>query len=140
MAREINTQDDYQSKLLKLIPSEVVGAYMVIQGVIPKEETGRYGLAACVGLSCVAAALLAAIPFLLKKLHHVDSGAQIVATSVAFIVWVYSLGGPFLAWGPYLGVTIYQPWIGLTLLVLWTTLVPGNVGGDSPPVPPPAVA
>ena len=33
MARAIKPDQDYKSKLLKLIPSEIIAAYMVIHGI-----------------------------------------------------------------------------------------------------------
>ena len=38
MAREVKINQDYKSKLLKLIPSEIVAAYLVIEGIIPEER------------------------------------------------------------------------------------------------------
>jgi hypothetical protein len=37
MAREVKTDQDYKMKLLKLIPSEIVAAYILIGSIIPVE-------------------------------------------------------------------------------------------------------
>jgi len=37
MAREVKTDQDYKMKLLKLIPSEIVAAYILIGSIIPDE-------------------------------------------------------------------------------------------------------
>lgn len=36
MAKQINPDQTYRDKLLKLIPSEIVAAYMVLIGIIPE--------------------------------------------------------------------------------------------------------
>jgi len=35
MPREIKTVQSYQDRLLKLIPTEIIAAYMALQGVVP---------------------------------------------------------------------------------------------------------
>jgi len=111
MAREIKKENIYRERLLKLIPSEIVAAYIFIQGVIPEEN-------AKLGLLLVIAILLILTPLYLRKFEHVTNLVQIAITTLSFLVWVYSLGGPFKPLG------IYQPWIGSTILVLWTLIVP----------------
>ena len=34
MAREVNNEQPFQDKVVKLIPTEIVGAYLVIMGII----------------------------------------------------------------------------------------------------------
>jgi hypothetical protein len=111
MPREIKKQNIYRERLLKLIPSEIVAAYIFLQGVIPKEESKW-------GLLVVTVILLILTPFYLKKFQKVTNLSQILITTLSFSVWVYSLGGPFTAWG------LYQPWIGSMILVIWTLIVP----------------
>lgn len=119
MARQIKTDEKYMGKLLKLIPSEIVAAYLAIQGIVPVESHKW-------GLLIVAIVLLIITPFYLLRVQKVKKTFQVVVSSLAFIVWVYSLGGPFVYF------KIYEPWIASVILLLWTTFIPQFVKtGDS---------
>jgi hypothetical protein len=111
MARQIKPTEEYKGKLLKLIPSEIVAAYMVLQGMIP-EDKGKWGSV------IVTLVLLIITPFYLRKLEKVKETFQIIGSSLTFVVWVYSLGGPFLYWN------LHEPWIASIVLVLWTLIIP----------------
>ncbi|UCH92599.1 MAG: hypothetical protein JSV88_20195 [Candidatus Aminicenantes bacterium] len=111
MPREIKDTQTYRSKLLKLIPSEIVAAYMVLQGIIP-EASAKWGLV------IVSLVLLIITPIYLCKFENVKKTAQIAFSTFSFVIWIYSLGGPFIHWG------IHKPWIGSIVLVLWTLLIP----------------
>jgi hypothetical protein len=111
MPREIKEAQNYKDRLLKLIPSEIVAAYMVLAGIIPLASAKW-------GTLIVSIILLILVPFYLWKIHNVTRSSQIIVTSISFVVWVYSLGGPFQFWN------LYQAWIGSVILVLWTLIVP----------------
>jgi hypothetical protein len=38
--------------------------------------------------------------------------------AVAFVIWVYTLGGPFADFG------VHVPWIGSLLVLAWTSFIP----------------
>ena len=111
MAREIKVDQNYRDRLLKLIPSEIVAAYMVLAGIIPQDYAKW-------GLLIVSVILLVLVPFYLKLFQKVDRILQIIITTISFAVWVYSLGGPFKEWG------IYYAWLSSVILILWTLIVP----------------
>jgi len=111
MAREVKTDQDYKMKLLKLIPSEIVAAYILIGSIIPDE----YKLW---GTVVTAVIMLVLIPFYLKRLYDVKRLGQIIYIMVAFVIWIYTLGEPFRYWG------IWQEWIGSALLILYTLTIP----------------
>jgi len=113
MAREIRYDNVYKDRLLKLIPSEVVAAYLVIDGLIPSDAP-QAGLVSLIS----SIILLVFVPFYLKRTMRVEKPFQILFTMLSFIVWVYSLGGPFSHYGLYTG------YIGSVILVLWTLLIP----------------
>ncbi|HCC70077.1 MAG TPA: hypothetical protein DEQ09_02855 [Bacteroidales bacterium] len=113
MARQIKQENNYQSRLLKLIPSEIIAAYLVIVGFIPPGYEHSKIL-----LTVITAVLLVMIPFYLINFQSVKGVFQIIFTSFSFLVWVYSMGGPFIYFG------LHEPVAGSTLLVLWTLLVP----------------
>lgn len=113
MAREIESSNTYKDVLLKLIPSEIVAAYMVVDGFIPADKPyARWVATAASGF------LLILTPFYLRKLYKVYSWRQIIFISLSFIVWVYWMGGPFKFWN------IHLAWLASIVLVLWTLLVP----------------
>ena len=43
---------------------------------------------------------------------------HVAISSVAFVIWVYSLGGPFAVFN------LYVPYIGSLLVLAWTFFVP----------------
>jgi hypothetical protein len=111
MARQIKTDEKYMGRLLKLIPSEIVAAYLAIQGIVPAESQK-------LGLLVLSLVLLVLTPLYLLRVQKVKQVTQVVVSSLAFIVWLYSLGGPFVYFN------IYEPWIASVILLLWTTFVP----------------
>ncbi len=111
MAREVKTDQDYKSKLLKLIPSEIVAAYILIGGIIPADY--KY-----LGTLVTAVIMLVLIPFYLRRLYDVKRLGQIVYVMIAFVIWIYTLGEPFRHWG------IWQEWIGSALLIIYTLTIP----------------
>ena len=111
MAREVKTDQDYKIKLLKLIPSEIVAAYILIGSIIPDEYKQW-------GTIVTAVIMLVLIPFYLRRLYDVKRLGQIIYIMVAFLIWIYTLGEPFRYWG------IWQEWIGSALLILYTLTIP----------------
>jgi hypothetical protein len=127
MAREIKEVQNYQDRLLKLIPSEIVGAYMVLQGIVPAAQAKW-------ATTIISAILLLFTPLYLNRIQKVNRLPQLVITTFSFAVWVYSLGGPFQYWG------LYQAWLGSVILILWTVLVPMLVNPQTPQANPPRPA
>ena len=111
MAREVKSDQDYKSKLLKLIPSEIVAAYILIGGIIPADY--KYW-----GTLVTAVIMLVLIPFYLRRLYDVKRLGQIIFVMIAFVIWIYTLGEPFRHWG------IWQEWIGSALLIIYTLTIP----------------
>ena len=119
MARAIKPDQDYKSKLLKLIPTEIIAAYMVIHGIFEGQgvQVGEKDLTHIVGWS-VFSALLLLTPLYLVKIQNVKTTAQVILTTLSFPVWVYTIGGPFKMAG------WYHPQIASCLLVVWTLIIP----------------
>lgn len=112
MAREIKFGDSYLDKLLKLIPSEIVAGYIAIYGI-----TQSHAKAETI-LLVSSIALLILIPFILRFLQNVTKWGQIVFSIIAFVIWIYSLGGPFEHYG------IHDPVIGSVIIIFYTFLIP----------------
>jgi hypothetical protein len=62
--------------------------------------------------------LLVLTPIYLRKVSKVNNVTQLGVTTISFIIWVYTLGGPFVVWG------IYYSLIGSVVLVLWSVIIP----------------
>jgi hypothetical protein len=88
-AREL---DSYKEKLLKLIPAEIVAAFLALKGLmdaaqqVPGVWTVQW---------IVFAGMLILTPLIYWKAYGVRDLRQHIITTVAFIVWVFTIGGPF---------------------------------------------
>jgi hypothetical protein len=128
MAREVNSTQPYSDKLVKLIPSEIIGAYMVLSNILgytagsmqasviqkPVTENDLKPVL----LQIVFFILLVLTPVYLRKISKVKNVSQLIVTTMSFVIWVYTLGGPFAVWG------IYYSLIGSVVLVLWSVIIP----------------
>lgn len=121
MTRTINRADDYLSRVLKHIPSEIVMAYIAIEGVLrssynPNVWAERQTLLKL--LWAVTAVLTILTPFWLWRVMRVRRRTQIFISTLSVPVWLFALGGPFalLDW--------YEPAFGAIVLPLYTLIVP----------------
>jgi len=106
----------YLDRLMKLVPSEVIGLYLVGSGFIPANQSlvlAIWAVVCLVGV-IVVRAYGTADPANQKSPDWIHVGIS----SVAFVIWVYSIGGPFAAYG------IAVPYIGSLLVLAWTFFVP----------------
>ncbi len=106
----------YLDRLMKMIPGEAVGLYLVGSGFIPTAQSLVLLIWSVICLGGVIA---------IKAYGTADRANQIppdwvhvAISSVAFVIWVYSIGGPFAAYG------IGTPYIGSLLVLAWTFFVP----------------
>jgi hypothetical protein len=116
MPRSVKESDPYLNSLLKYIPTEIVGAYLVIQGFILAARPDEKLQSLAILITSVA--LFVITPFYLWRLQGVTAVGQIIISTISFAIWVYTLGGPFETW------KIYYPLIGSILLVIWTLIIP----------------
>ena len=121
MTRTIKKTDTYMSRVLKHIPSEIVMAYVAIDGVLrtcynPNLWADRQVLWK---LSWIIAATLTIItPLWLYRVMRVRRTPQLIISTVSVPVWLFALGGPFalLDW--------YRPALGAIVLPLYTLILP----------------
>ena len=139
MAREVSETQPFQDKLVKLIPTEIVGAYMVLAGMLgfappttgtnvpAAAETATAAVTAVTTANpdlnatlivVVAVILFVLTPLYLWRVSKVTNGIQIAVTTFSYVVWVYTLGGPFVVW------KIHYPLIASVVLVLWSVIAP----------------
>ncbi len=121
MSRTVNRADNYMSQVLKHIPSEIVMAYISIEGVLrttynPNLWADRLMLSK---LSWGIAGILTFLtPLWLYRVMGVKRLPQLFISTLSVPIWLFALGGPFnlLDW--------YEPALGAIVLPLYTLIVP----------------
>ena len=121
MTRTVKSADDYLSRVLKHIPSEIVMAYVAIDGILrtsynPSIWSERQTLQT---LLWVALAILTVLtPLWLLRVMRVRQPSQLFISTLSVPVWLFALGGPFalLDW--------YEPAFGAIVLPLYTLIIP----------------
>lgn len=109
--------DVYSDRLLKYIPADIVAAWLVVSNFIASVDEvpdSVHWITFMVGIVLTA---------LWTKKQTDEPGippaiTQIVISTGAFIVWVFSLGGPFAT------LVFYRPLYGSLMLLLYTLVVP----------------
>jgi hypothetical protein len=121
MTRAVNRTDNYMSRVLKYIPSEIVMAYISIDGVLrtcynPNVWADRQVLWKLSWI--IAAALTLITPLWLWRVTRVRRAPQLLISTISVPVWLFALGGPFalLDW--------YRPALGAIVLPLYTLMLP----------------
>jgi len=113
----------YLERLLKMIPAEVVGLYTIGSGFIPEKQA----LGSAIWL-LICFVLVIAIRIYGTRDPTQGKPAQpipVFVSTVAFVIWAYSLGGPFAKYN------LYIPWIGSLGVLFWSFVVPIFVKGSS---------
>jgi hypothetical protein len=94
--------DDYLGRLLKYIPAEIVGFYLVAAGLISPQP----GTPNITGLWVVFALgfVLCVLYFWIATSR--DEGkrplwSQVILATIAYPVWVFAIGGPFVSFSWY---------------------------------------
>lgn len=121
MPREIKSETDqgsttnYRDRLLKLIPSEIVAAYVTLHGLIMGLESDyKYNI-----LWIVVGVLFVLTPFYLIRVSMVTKKGQILITSIGFLVWVFTTNPPIdKIWD------IPSIFIGSLIFILYTLFIP----------------
>ena len=127
MPREINQTQSFSNKLVKFIPTEIVGGYMTLAGFLGfGPEVAEHSPNDTLLIQVVFFFLLVLTPVYLWFISEVRNGVQLAVSTISYMVWAYSLGGPFVIW----------EWYDLTtasvVMVLWTFIPPLLVSADPP--------
>jgi hypothetical protein len=115
----------YFDRLLKLIPSEVVALYTTMAGIFGTPPDAAPYL---IGWSifCLIVLILIRASFTKGPLRQQSVQWKAVAVSViAYILWLYNVGGPFNAWPQ-----ILNPRLSLALIVGFVVILPFVYRGD----------
>ena len=111
MARTIRSSDPFKDKLYKLIPSEIVVAWMALKGLFDTNTEAWiiFGL------------VLFLTPIYWLKFHKVTDIPQLIGLTLSFVVWAISIGGL-----PLDGMGLFEtlPHLPSVILILWTLLIP----------------
>ncbi len=100
---------------------------MVLAGIIgisPAATSAPADSLSEILIQVVFFALLILTPLYLWRISGVTNVVQLIVTTLAFILWIYTLGGPFSVWG------IYEPKIAALLLTIWSFVIPVVVRPD----------
>lgn len=107
---------EYLERLLKMIPGEVLGLYMIGSGFIPEKQV--VGLVVWSGI-CLASVVVIRIYGTADPQNGLPSQkVPVFVSAIAFLIWLYWLGGPF----GKLGIQI--PWVGSLAVLLWSFVIP----------------
>ncbi len=115
----------YLDRLMKMVPTEVIGLYLVGSGIIPGSDTlvlTFWSLLCLVGVIAMrdwGTTDTAATP------PKPTDWVHVAISAVAFIIWLLSLGGgPFASGAVFAAAHAQMPYIGSLLVLAWTFFVP----------------
>jgi len=106
----------YMERLVKLIPCEVVGLYLVGNGMIPAETK----IATVIwSIVCLLLVVLVRSQATGDKANNISpQWAAVGISSISFVIWVYNMPGPFQAYN------LAIPFVGSLAVLVWTFVVP----------------
>lgn len=121
MSRAVKPNDNYLSRVLKHIPSEVVLAYITIEGILKSAYANQPALLENI-LWMVCLALVLVTPLWLYRVERVHKLKQLFLSTISVVFWMFAIGGPFqyLPW--------YNPALGAIALPFYTLLIPIIIG------------
>jgi len=111
--------DNYYSRLIKLVPAEIIALYLAVDGIASALPHKDLMLWIVFGISLAGAWIY------LGRMANVTGFTQRLLTVSAFVLWVYLLGGPFT------GFPWYDVNYGKLLVVLFTFFVPLFFKGEN---------
>ena len=106
--------DTYFDRVIKYIPSDIVGAWVAITGLI----SGAAGIPSTTVLWIMFAIMaIITLAWTLKQTAIANkpmAKTQAMISTGSFVVWVIALGGPFAT------LSFYRPIYGSLLLIVYT--------------------
>ncbi len=110
--------DEYPDRLRKYIPTEAVGFWIAVSGLIQSagDDVPKTGL---LWLFCVVG-LFFTFGWTWRRTQastKPTAWTQILISCTAFLVWVFATGGPFAS------LEFYKPLYGSLMLITYTTAV-----------------
>lgn len=111
MTRAITAEDRWRDALIKLIPAEIVAAYLALQANLIELGDGNV-------VRVVIVLLTILTYFYLRQFGGVTKLPQLSFSTVAFLVWVYATA-PVEILGGY-----YNPPLASIVLILYSLAIP----------------
>ncbi|HEY2281675.1 MAG TPA: hypothetical protein VGI00_25220 [Streptosporangiaceae bacterium] len=111
----VPTEDSYLTKLLKYVPVEVLGAYLLMAGVIDNSVTDRHDQAIWLGGLLIGIVVLT-IPYD-RRVLNIARWGQVAMRVIGLAVYVFALGGWFAT------TTWYHQWYASLLVPAFGLLV-----------------
>jgi hypothetical protein len=109
--------DTYFDKVIKYIPSDIVGGWIAVTGLINSASNVPTSLLLWIGFG-VGIVLTALWTHKQTSVPNMQlARTQILISTGSFIVWVFALGGPFATLG------FYRPLYGSLLLIFYTLVI-----------------
>ncbi|WP_422358854.1 hypothetical protein [Reichenbachiella sp.] len=105
--------DKYKDRLLKYIPGEIIALWITGTSVLT-ENADKFNASWHWAFMAICAILCVVY---LKLAMKVDKPIQLVVSVLCFVVWVFTLGGPFLF------LDWYDPIYGQFILPIFTITV-----------------
>lgn len=130
---------EYLDRLLKLIPAEVIGIYLVGSSMIPKvaqdqlkpgktDDVRIWGIGIW-AIICLVLVIITRIVTTRDTSERVSPEWRSVwISAIAFVLWVYTMGGPFAEFDFYKRFAF----IGPLSVMVWSYLIPLFYKGTPP--------
>jgi hypothetical protein len=125
----------YLDRLMKMIPGEVVGLYLIGSGFIPQEW--RWLLVVWTIVCVIAVVVIRRYGTADPENGLPPQGIPVAVSTVAFLIWVYTLGGPFRGY-KVAGSDLHQPVVGSLLVLSWSFFIPIFYRDPGAPTPKPS--
>lgn len=131
MAREIKSANqqlqmqnvapnDFKDRLIKLIPAEIIAAYITISGLIIGFAKNKPNADHSTLLWIVILILMIFTPVYLMKILGVSKKVQILFSTIGFLIWAFATASPYTK--DILGFSFEL--IASLILILYTLLIP----------------
>lgn len=108
----------YLDRLMRMIPAEVVGLYLVGAGMIDVKAALSLAVWTVICVIAVISVRAWGSRDPLASLKPGPDWTLVMISTGAFIIWIYNIGGVFTAYG-----VPNRPWSALLVLV-WTFFIP----------------
>ena len=110
--------DGYFDKLIKYIPSEIVGGWIAVKGLIASDNDVPQDSLLWILLLVFTILTIFYIAKQTSEPRKKTAKTQIILSTLAFIIWVFALGEPFSS------LVFYRPLYGSLVLILYNLTVP----------------
>ena len=118
-AGQADSPGQYMERLLKLIPAEAVALYLVGAGIVPKDQP--WALVGWTVVCFIAVIVVRTMGTADPKEGEKPVVPIVVLSCVAFVLWIYSIGGPFAAFEDH---NLAIPWLGSLMIFAFTFFAP----------------